>query len=86
MPVYKFKCKKCGNRFELAESISQHDKHKEQCPECGSGIFHPVSPDESDGTASPTRPRVTSICALEWAEKNKATTQSDPSRERGAGL
>ncbi|MFC1578939.1 zinc ribbon domain-containing protein [Pseudomonadota bacterium] len=36
MPVYEFKCKKCGKRFELAESISQHDKHKEKCPEFGS--------------------------------------------------
>ncbi|MCB1678985.1 MAG: zinc ribbon domain-containing protein [Halioglobus sp.] len=36
MPVYEFKCKKCGNRFELAESISQHDKHREKCPACGS--------------------------------------------------
>ena len=36
MPTYEFKCKKCGNRFEMAESIGQHDKHKEKCPECGS--------------------------------------------------
>jgi len=36
MPVYEFKCKKCGHRFELTESISKHDKHREKCPECGS--------------------------------------------------
>jgi putative FmdB family regulatory protein len=36
MPVYEFKCKKCGNHFERSESIGQHDKHKEKCPECGS--------------------------------------------------
>ena len=36
MPMYEFKCKKCEGRFERAESISQHDKHKEKCPECGS--------------------------------------------------
>ncbi len=36
MPVYEFKCKKCDHRFELAESISKHDKHREKCPECGS--------------------------------------------------
>ena len=36
MPVYQFKCKKCDNRFERIESISQHDKHKAKCPECGS--------------------------------------------------
>jgi putative FmdB family regulatory protein len=36
MPTYEFKCKKCGHCFEMAESISQHDKHREKCPECGS--------------------------------------------------
>ena len=36
MPVYEFQCLKCGHRFELAESISQHEKHKEKCPDCGS--------------------------------------------------
>jgi len=36
MPMYEFKCKKCGTRYERAESISQHGKHKEKCPECGS--------------------------------------------------
>ena len=45
MPVYEFKCKKCGHHFELTEKISQHDKHKEKCPECGSrSIQNVISP------------------------------------------
>lgn len=36
MPVYEFECKKCSHRFTLEETISQHDKHQEKCPKCGS--------------------------------------------------
>ena len=36
MPVYEFECKKCGYKFDLVETINQHDKHREKCPECGS--------------------------------------------------
>lgn len=36
MPNYQFECKKCGHRFELTETIGDHDKHEEKCPECGS--------------------------------------------------
>ena len=36
MPVYEFECKKCDHRFNLTETISQHDEHKEKCPKCGS--------------------------------------------------
>ena len=36
MPTYEFQCQKCGHRFNLMESIDEHDKHKEKCPECAS--------------------------------------------------
>lgn len=34
MPTYEFKCKKCGHRFNLSESVTEHDKHQEKCPLC----------------------------------------------------
>lgn len=37
MPTYEFKCKQCDHRFQLMESISEHDRHKEKCPQCKSG-------------------------------------------------
>lgn len=34
MPTYEFECRKCGHKFNMLESISEHDKHKEKCPKC----------------------------------------------------
>ncbi|NRB38757.1 MAG: zinc ribbon domain-containing protein [Pseudomonadales bacterium] len=36
MPSYQFQCEKCGNRFSIVESMSQHEKHQEKCPQCSS--------------------------------------------------
>lgn len=36
MPIYEFECKACSHAFDLVESVSEHDKHKEKCPKCGS--------------------------------------------------
>lgn len=34
MPIFDFQCKDCGNKFDLM--ISNKDKDKAQCPQCGS--------------------------------------------------
>ena len=36
MPTYQYRCEKCGKRFERAETISEHEAVKSQCPNCGS--------------------------------------------------
>jgi putative FmdB family regulatory protein len=33
MPIFEYKCRKCGNNFELLEKAS--DKSKRICPSCG---------------------------------------------------
>ena len=33
MPLYEYKCVKCGNRYEKIESVSAPEKQK--CPKCG---------------------------------------------------
>jgi putative FmdB family regulatory protein len=33
LPLYEYKCAKCGKRFEKIESISAPEKQK--CPKCG---------------------------------------------------
>jgi putative FmdB family regulatory protein len=38
MAVYEFECQACGERFEVAMGISEHDRIKDQppaCPKCG---------------------------------------------------
>ena len=34
MPTYEFECRNCRHRFNLVESITEHDKHREKCPRC----------------------------------------------------
>jgi putative FmdB family regulatory protein len=36
MPTYQYRCAECERTFERTETISEHEKAKPQCPECGS--------------------------------------------------
>ena len=36
MPVYDYKCVKCGRRFDLLRSVSAKDDVK--CPDCGGDV------------------------------------------------
>jgi putative FmdB family regulatory protein len=36
MPAYEFECLKCGEQVMLIISISEYEKEKYKCPECGS--------------------------------------------------
>jgi len=35
MPLYDFKCEKCGNEFECQLKVAERD-NPQKCPECGS--------------------------------------------------
>ena len=34
MPVYKYRCKECGHKFEDKHRMSELEGHIERCPEC----------------------------------------------------
>ena len=36
MPTYRYRCHKCGKKFETSETISEHETSKAKCPKCGS--------------------------------------------------
>lgn len=36
MPNYTFERKKCGEYFDVTQSIQDHDRHRDKCPKCGS--------------------------------------------------
>lgn len=42
MPVYEYKCDKCGETFSLVMGIKEKDKAKIECPKCGSDKVKPV--------------------------------------------
>ncbi len=42
MPVYEFKCEKCGETFSLAIGIKEREKTEVKCPKCNSRDVKPV--------------------------------------------
>jgi len=36
MPVYDYRCKKCGKKFSVTMSISEYEKKRVKCPKCTS--------------------------------------------------
>jgi putative FmdB family regulatory protein len=36
VPNYEYRCRRCGEVFEHAEHISEHDSAHPQCPKCES--------------------------------------------------
>jgi putative FmdB family regulatory protein len=41
MPLYEYKCQKCGHRFEKIQKFS--DKMVKKCPECGGRVEQMIS-------------------------------------------
>lgn len=42
MPVYEYKCDKCGETFSLVMGIKEKEKTKVECPQCKSDKVKPV--------------------------------------------
>ncbi|MBI4483009.1 MAG: zinc ribbon domain-containing protein [Acidobacteria bacterium] len=36
MPVYDYKCKECGKKFTVTQTLKDYDSKKTKCPKCGS--------------------------------------------------
>jgi putative FmdB family regulatory protein len=50
MPVYEYKCAKCGEKFDLRRSVFATGNDKAVCPKCGS--IDPERVYSTFGTAS----------------------------------
>jgi putative FmdB family regulatory protein len=35
MPTYQYRCEKCGEMFEHAEHLAEHETAHPHCPKCG---------------------------------------------------
>ncbi len=42
MPVYEYKCEKCGETFSLVMGIKEKEKTEIKCPKCQSNQIKPV--------------------------------------------
>ena len=56
MPIYCYKCKKCGAEIELLEGVTQ-EKIEKICPECGSREFKRVFSSFGVGKSSANKPK-----------------------------
>lgn len=36
MPVYEYRCRKCGKKFNRVEHMSEHGAKRARCPKCKS--------------------------------------------------
>ena len=44
MPVYEYRCRRCGERFNRVEPIDEHGTRRPACPKCkgeGEQVFSP---------------------------------------------
>jgi len=56
MPLYEYKCKKCGHLFEELETIADRDRPR-KCPKCGAkGVERAVSVFAAKVTGSSSSP------------------------------
>ncbi|WP_439686387.1 FmdB family zinc ribbon protein [Cupriavidus oxalaticus] len=45
MPVYQYRCEKCGHVFEKTEHLAEHASAHPNCPNCGSqSVQHAPAP------------------------------------------
>ena len=42
MPLYEYFCEKCAKEVTLTMSISEHDRAKAACPQCGGTQLRPL--------------------------------------------
>ena len=42
MPMYEYRCLKCGHRWSVAERVAEHGQQPPACPACGAREVEPV--------------------------------------------
>lgn len=50
MPVYEYKCRECGHKFELRRSLTDSHNAPVKCPRCGKSETERVYSPFSGGT------------------------------------
>ena len=68
MPLYEYKCKKCGHRFEKIQKFS--DRMVKKCPDCGGPVEQMIS-------AAAVRFKGSGWYVTDYAKKSSAPASSD---------
>ena len=42
MPIYEYRCAKCGHRWSATESVAGHERRRPACPKCKSRVVEQV--------------------------------------------
>ncbi|MBI1967455.1 MAG: zinc ribbon domain-containing protein [Gemmatimonadetes bacterium] len=42
MPIYEYRCTKCGHRWNRTESLADHERSRPTCPKCKSRAVEQV--------------------------------------------
>lgn len=75
MPLYEYKCVKCGHRFEKIESLSASEVKK--CPECGGRAERQLAPPAIQFKGS-------GWYVTDYARKGSSSSSSEGSSDGGA--
>jgi putative FmdB family regulatory protein len=71
MPLYEYKCKKCGHRFELIQSFSAEDP--KECPVCHGEVERLIS------TPARAHFKGTGFYSTDYGAKNSGSGSSESS-------
>ena len=74
MPLYEYKCKKCGHRFEKIQKFS--DPPVKKCPECGGRVEQVLS-------APAVQFKGAGWYVTDYAKKGGAASASDGHSDKG---
>ena len=70
MPLYEYKCKKCGHQFEKIQKYS--DRMVKKCPDCGGRVEQTI-------TAPAVQFKGTGWYVTDYAKKSGAASSSSDS-------
>lgn len=95
MPLYEYKCVKCGHRFEKIEPYSASEIKK--CPECGARAERQLAPpaiqfkgtgwyvtDYAGKGSSPASKESSSDGGAKSSDKSEKSSESKPSAEKSS--
>jgi putative FmdB family regulatory protein len=71
MPLYEYKCKKCGHRFELIQSFSAEDP--KECPVCHGEVERLIS------TPARAHFKGSGFYSTDYGPKNSGSSSSESS-------